>query len=131
MTEPGMPLTHPGASVRDSMEAMGWTVTECARRLRTPRGSLSRLLNGHIGISPAMALALERIGWCAHRSKSEPKHRSSFDPPKQFRRKVAEAAEEGEGVAGEGAESPVEMWITFLGRARWSGRDRGRAPLTK
>ena len=59
MTERGMPLTHPGASVRDSMEAMGWTVTECARRLRTPRGSLSRLLNGHIGISPAMALALE------------------------------------------------------------------------
>ena len=27
------------------------------------RGTLSRLLNEHGGISPAMALALERIGW--------------------------------------------------------------------
>lgn len=63
MTCREMPLTHPGASIRDSMEAMGWTVTECARQLRTPREHLSRLLNGHIGISPAMALSLERIGW--------------------------------------------------------------------
>ena len=58
-----MPLTHPGASIRDSIEAMGWTVTECARRLGTPREHLSRLLNGRIGISPAMAIALEGIGW--------------------------------------------------------------------
>ena len=63
MTYRGMPLTHPGASIRDSMEAMGWTVTECARQLGTPRENLSRLLNGRIGVSPAMALALERIGW--------------------------------------------------------------------
>ena len=63
MSSRGMPLTHPGASVRDSMEALGWTVTECARQLGIPRESLSRLLNGHIGISPTMALALERLGW--------------------------------------------------------------------
>ena len=50
---------HPG----ESMEAADWTVTECAKRLETPRENLSRLLNGHIGVSPAMALALERIGW--------------------------------------------------------------------
>ena len=31
MTSRGMSLTHPGTSIRDSMEAMGWTVTECAR----------------------------------------------------------------------------------------------------
>ena len=67
MISRGMPLTHPGASIRDSMEAMGWSVTECARRLGTPREHLSRLLNGHIGISPAMALALERIGWSSAR----------------------------------------------------------------
>ena len=30
------------------MEAMGWTVTECARHLGIPREHLSRLLNGHI-----------------------------------------------------------------------------------
>ena len=55
--------SHPGESVRDSMEAMGWTVKECADRLGMSRNALSRLLNGHCGISPATALAFERIGW--------------------------------------------------------------------
>lgn len=54
---------HPGDLVRDSMEADGWTVTECAERLGVARHTLSRLLNGHAGVSPAMALAPERIGW--------------------------------------------------------------------
>ena len=54
---------HPGESIRESMEAENWTVTECAKRLDTPRENLSWLLNGRMGISPAMALALERIGW--------------------------------------------------------------------
>ena len=34
-----------------------------AENLGVTRGTLSRLLNEHGGISPAMALALERIGW--------------------------------------------------------------------
>ena len=55
--------SHPGALIRDSMEAEGWTVTECAERLGVARHTLSRLLNGHAGVSPAMALALERVGW--------------------------------------------------------------------
>ena len=55
--------SHPGESVRDSMEAMGWTVKECADRLGMSRNALSRLLNGRCGISPATALSLERIGW--------------------------------------------------------------------
>lgn len=55
--------SHPGLMIRDSIEASGWTVTECARRLGVTRNNLSRLLNGRIGISPVMALALERIGW--------------------------------------------------------------------
>ena len=42
MTSRRMPLTHPGRSIRDSMEAMGWTVTECARHLGIPREHLSR-----------------------------------------------------------------------------------------
>ena len=49
--------------VRDSVEAVGWTVTETAQHLGVARNSLSRLLNGRVGISPQMALALERIGW--------------------------------------------------------------------
>ena len=38
-------------------------MTECAQRLAVARNTLSRLLNGRLGISPRMALALERIGW--------------------------------------------------------------------
>ena len=38
-------------------------MTEAAARLGCTRQALSRLLNGKAGISPAMALALERIGW--------------------------------------------------------------------
>lgn len=55
--------SHPGRLVRGNMEAAGWTVAECAGKLGVTRNTLSRLLNGHGGISPAMALALERIGW--------------------------------------------------------------------
>lgn len=54
---------HPGEIVRDNIEAEGWTVTEGAVRLRVSRITLSRLLNGRAGISTAMALALERLGW--------------------------------------------------------------------
>lgn len=56
---------HPGEMIRDILDddEVGWSVTECARRLDVTRNTLSRLLNGRIGISPRMALALERIGW--------------------------------------------------------------------
>ena len=56
---------HPGEMIRDILEdeEVNWSVTECARRLGVARNTLSRLLNGRLGISPRMALALERIGW--------------------------------------------------------------------
>ncbi len=55
--------SHPGEIICDSIKASGWTVTECAKRLGVARNTLSRLLNGRAGVSSAMALALERIGW--------------------------------------------------------------------
>ncbi len=54
---------HPGEILIDNIKASGWTVTECAKQLGVTRNTLSRLLNGRGGISAAMALALERIGW--------------------------------------------------------------------
>ena len=54
---------HLGELVRESMEEMGWNVTETAARLHCERGTLSRFLNGHAGLSANMALALEDIGW--------------------------------------------------------------------
>ena len=54
---------HLGELVRESMDESGWTVTETAARLGCERGTLSRLLNGKAGVSAAMALALEDLGW--------------------------------------------------------------------
>ncbi len=54
---------HLGELIRESMEDMGWNVTETATRLGCQRVTLSRLLNGKAGVSPNMALALEGIGW--------------------------------------------------------------------
>ena len=54
---------HPGESLRDALAAEGWTVTEAAAKLGCTRQTFSRVLNGRTDISPAMALALERIGW--------------------------------------------------------------------
>ena len=54
---------HLGELIRESMEEVGWNVTETADRLGCERGTLSRLLNGRAGVSASMALALEDIGW--------------------------------------------------------------------
>ena len=54
---------HLGELIRESMDDMGWNVTETAARLGCQRGTLSRLLNGKAGVSANMALALESIGW--------------------------------------------------------------------
>ena len=54
---------HPGEILRDNLEAAELSVTEAASRMGCTLQALSRLLNGKAGISPAMALALERIGW--------------------------------------------------------------------
>lgn len=63
MTDAMLNPSHPGETIRDCIEEMGWTVTYAAGQLGVARHTLSRLLNGHSGISPSMALALERIGW--------------------------------------------------------------------
>ena len=60
------PMQNPpylGELIRESMDDVGWNVTETAARLGCERGTLSRLLNGKAGVSANMALALEDIGW--------------------------------------------------------------------
>ena len=54
---------HLDELIRESMDDVGWNVTEMAARLGCERGTLSRLLNGKAGVSANMALALEDIGW--------------------------------------------------------------------
>ena len=46
---------HLGELIRESVEAEGWSVTETARRLGIGRVALSRVLNGHAGVSAALA----------------------------------------------------------------------------
>jgi len=60
-----MPKTHkpphPGETLReDVLPALGLTVTEAAAQLGVSRVSLSRVLHGHAGISPEMAMRIER-----------------------------------------------------------------------
>ncbi len=55
---------HPGRSVRENcLEPLGLSVTEAAQVLGVARHTLSRVVNGHAGISPEMAIRLEKAGW--------------------------------------------------------------------
>ena len=52
---------HPGLSVRrDCLYPLWLTVTEAAKKLGVSRKQLSDVVNGHSGISPQMAIRLDK-----------------------------------------------------------------------
>jgi addiction module HigA family antidote len=52
---------HPGRSIKDAcLEPLDLTVTEGAAALGVARHTLSRVINGQAGISPEMAIRLEK-----------------------------------------------------------------------
>ena len=52
---------HPGLSVRhDCIEPLDLTITEAARVLGVTRQALNNLVNGKAGISPEMAIRLDK-----------------------------------------------------------------------
>ena len=52
---------HPGLSVRhDCLEPLGLNVTKAAKRLGVSRKQLSAIVNCHAGISPEMAIRLDK-----------------------------------------------------------------------
>lgn len=52
---------HPGRSIKDAcLDALGLNVTEGAKALGVARHTLSRVINGQAGISPEMAIRLEK-----------------------------------------------------------------------
>lgn len=54
---------HPGEILKeDVLEPLHLSVTDAAARLGMARVSLSRVLNGKAGISPDLAIRLERAG---------------------------------------------------------------------
>ena len=55
---------HPGEVIRElCLAPLGLTVTAAADALGVTRKALSDLLNGHSGLSPDMAIRLEKVGW--------------------------------------------------------------------
>lgn len=54
---------HPGVIIRDGCLGDDLTVTAAAHMLGVSRVSLSRILNGRGGVSPEMAVRLEKVGW--------------------------------------------------------------------
>lgn len=55
--------SHPGELLReDVLVPLGIEVTDAAQRLGVSRTTLSRVVNGHAGISPDLAIRLERAG---------------------------------------------------------------------
>lgn len=54
---------HPGEILKETVfEPLDLSVTEAAERLAMSRVALSRVLNGKAGISPTLALRLEKAG---------------------------------------------------------------------
>lgn len=52
---------HPGETLReDVLPALGLTVTEAAAQLGVTRAALSRVINGCAGVSPEIALRIEK-----------------------------------------------------------------------
>lgn len=52
---------HPGESIRtDCLEPLGLTVTDAAKALGVSRQALNNLINGQAGISPEMAIRLDK-----------------------------------------------------------------------
>lgn len=63
---------HPGEVLReDVLPALGLTVTEAAKQLGVTRAALSRVLNGHAGISVKMALRIEHWLGVEHGGRAE------------------------------------------------------------
>lgn len=53
---------HPGRAIRhDCLEPMGLSLTAAAEKLGVSRKQLSSIVNGHAGISPDMAIRLDRV----------------------------------------------------------------------
>src|SRR5579863_3674464 len=55
---------HPGHSIKDAcLDPLGLSVTDAAKVFGVARHTLSRVINGQAGISPEMAIRLEKAGW--------------------------------------------------------------------
>lgn len=55
---------HPGRHVRMTcLEPLGLNITDAAKALGVTRQALNNLVNERSGVSPEMAVRLEKMGW--------------------------------------------------------------------
>lgn len=52
---------HPGAGLKEDIDALGLTIADAAKALGVTRQQLYRVTNGEHGISPEMAVRLEAV----------------------------------------------------------------------
>lgn len=58
------PPRHPGRYIKDAcLDPLALSVTEGGKVLGVARHTLSSVINGQAGISPEMAIRLEKAGW--------------------------------------------------------------------
>jgi addiction module HigA family antidote len=56
--------THPGRIIKNAcLDPLGLSVTGGAKALGVTRQTLTKIVNGHSGISAEMAIRLEKAGW--------------------------------------------------------------------
>lgn len=58
---------HPGMQIREGWMVDGMSVPEAAAWIGVPTDTLSRVLDGHEGISPKLASQLEAAGWSSQK----------------------------------------------------------------
>jgi addiction module HigA family antidote len=59
MLKRGLPPTHPGEILKEMfINERNLTITEVAKGLNMARANLSSVINGHLGISPELAVKL-------------------------------------------------------------------------
>lgn len=54
----GLPAIHPGAHLRDDLDALGLSAAELARRLKVPTNRITGILNGQRSVTADTALRL-------------------------------------------------------------------------
>ncbi len=89
---------HPGLSVRHDLEPLGLSVTEGARVLGVTRQTLNNVVNGKAGISPEMAIRLDKAfggtaeGWLALQTAFDLAQARKKEPSIMVKRYVAKQA---------------------------------------
>ena len=60
---------HPGRIIKNAcLDPLSLSITEGANLLGVTRNTLSRVIHGHAGISPEMAIRLGKMGWSTARA---------------------------------------------------------------